>query len=367
MHKNIFSRRAFLKGLGAAGGAILLSPLRSFPVLAEKPPCPEVAGRKIRWIVPNSVGGGYDTYSRMIEPFYERALGADIFVENRPGAGGILGAKIISEAKPDGLTIGILNGSGLMAVALAGDKNVPNPEKDFTILGRIARSRHVWVTGRKSPFRTIEDVLRESEKRPIVFGTGDVGNVGFISAIFTSDFLGIDPAVIAGYSGSRKGVLAALRGDVDLVSYNFESILNQIENGDVRPLMQISYEPISSHPSLAGVPLLGSQKGMAARHASDSGRDVNEAVTDTRALSKLIGVGRLIVAPPGLDKTLSICMERVLNETLTAEDFKAAAAKAHRSLDIADGKTSREDLRVVTQAMSKFVPLIQEAIKKIRR
>ena len=370
MYKHIFLRRTFLKGLGGTvGGSLLsiLSPLGRFPLFAENSPCPKVAGKKIRWVVPHSSGGGYDTISRIIAPFYKRALGTEIFVENITGAGGIVGAKTISEAKPDGLTIGILNGSGLMALALAGDKNAPNPEKDFTILGRVARSRHVWLTGKHSPFQTIEDVLKEAEKRPMVFGIRDVGSVNFISITITSNFLGINSEVIAGYSGSRQGTLAALRGDVDIVSYNFESILAQIENGDVRPLLQISDEQISSHSSLVSVPLLGGETGLAALRAAELGRDKKEAIKGAKALSKLIGAGRLIVAPLGLDKDLSACLERELIETLNAQDFKAAAAKANRSLDIARADTAKSDLKVVTQTMNKFAPILQEAIKKARR
>lgn len=364
---NSFSRRAFIKSLGAASGSILFRPLLSFSVPAEKAPCTEVAGKRIRWIVPHATGGGYDVYSRIIAPYFGKALGTEIFVDNITGAGGIVGAKTISGAEPDGLTIGILNGSGLMVAALAEEKGVPSPEKDFTVLGRIARTRHIWATGKDSPFRTIEDILKASEKRSIVFGTRDVGSISFVSITVTSHLLGIHPEVVAGYSGSRKGVLAALRGDVDVVSYNFESVLDQIENGDIRPLLQISDEPISPHASLFRVPLLGGEKGLAARRAPMLGRNIENAVTDTSALARLIGAGRLIVAPPGMRSSLHRCLEKVLHKTLNSPDLLEAAARADRSLDIARGDTARRDLRVVTQAMGKFAPLIRNAIKEIRK
>ena len=75
----------------------------------------------------------------------------------------------------------------------------------------------------------------------------------------------------------------------------------------------------------------------------------------------------LIVAPPGLDRTLSICMVKVLGETLTSAGFRDAAAKAKRSLDIANGRKSREDLRVDTGAVVKFSPLFRNAIKGVRK
>ena len=366
MIRNKFSLVDYFNGIGFLGAVVLLILGGSFPSWADQAPCPGVAGKTVRWIVPNAVGGGYDTYSRLIAPCYGKALGADVIVENIKGAGGIVGSKAIVDSKPDGLTIGILNGSGLMVANLAGDENAPSPANDFTVLGRVVRNRHIWATGGPSPFKTIEDVLKEAEKRPIVFATRDVGSVSFVSITVGSYLLGVDHEIVPGYSGSRAGVLAALRGDVDLVSYTFESILDQIEKGDVRPLLQMTGERISPHPSLTDVPLLGGDKGLAVRQAKERGGDAKKVAAEAKALSALIGAGRLIAAPPGLQRDLSTCMENSLHETLTQPEFLAAAAKANRSLDIARGETARNDLMAVTRGMEKFGHVIKEAIRKIR-
>ena len=366
MDMNGFLLRKALSTVGYFGGVVLLSFCLSFTAWAGEASCTGIAGQKIRWVVPNSVGGGYDTYSRLIAPFYGKALGVDIFVENIKGAGGIVGSRTIKESKPDGLTIGILNGSGLMVANLAGDENAPSLTKDFTILGRIARSRHVWATGASSPFLTIEDVFKEAEKRPILFATQDLGSTSFISGIVGSHLLAMKHEIVPGYRGSGAGILAALRGEVDLVSYTFDSILDQIEKGDIRPLLQITGERISPHPSLNNVPLIGGEKGWAVRRAKKRGAEPKEAAGEAKALSALIGAGRLIAAPPGLPKDLSTCMENSLYETLSKADFQAAAAKAKRSLDLARGETARNDLQAVTRGMSKFGHVIKEAIRKIR-
>ena len=80
--------------------------------------CPGLAGERVRWIVPYSPGGGYDVYSRLLEPFYEEAIGAEIVVENRPGIGGRAGVRMIRDADPDGLTLGIVNGRAHMTIAV---------------------------------------------------------------------------------------------------------------------------------------------------------------------------------------------------------------------------------------------------------
>jgi hypothetical protein len=128
-----------------------------------------LAGQSVTWIVPNAPGGGYDTFSRLIAPFYGRALGAAMRIENRAGAGGTVGAIAIKEAAPDGTAIGILNGPGLLLAVLSGDTQTPNPATDFTILARVARSQHVWVTGAASGLKSIDDVFALAETRPVLF------------------------------------------------------------------------------------------------------------------------------------------------------------------------------------------------------
>jgi tripartite-type tricarboxylate transporter receptor subunit TctC len=211
-------------------------------------------GRTLRWIVPSAPGGGFDTYSRLIEPFYERALGAEIVVENRSGAGGIVGTTAIRQSAPDGGTVGILNGPGLMVAALSGETKVPNPATDFTILARVARSEHVWVAGAGSGLDSIAEVFAEAEKRPILIGVREVGGTAFLNIAVTTSLLGFDRRIVAGFRGNREATMAAVRGDVDLVVYTFESIRDRIQSGDLRPLLQVSDEPISADPLLEGVP-----------------------------------------------------------------------------------------------------------------
>ena len=59
--------------------------------------CAALPGRRLRWIVPNAPGGGYDTETRLLEPFLERRIAVDIVIDNQPGAGGMIGARAIAE------------------------------------------------------------------------------------------------------------------------------------------------------------------------------------------------------------------------------------------------------------------------------
>ena len=102
-----------------------------------------------------------------------------------------------------------------------------------------------------------------------------------------------------GFPGSGSTVLAAFRGEIDLVSHTFQSILSSIEAGDLKPLLQIGTERISPHKSLEGVPLLGGAGGVAAIRAAARGEDIHQARRDAQAVIDLLGAGVLAAAPLG--------------------------------------------------------------------
>jgi tripartite-type tricarboxylate transporter receptor subunit TctC len=361
------SRRESLQQLVAAIGFFLLLFLNRSPASAGEDPCCSLSGKSLTWIVPHAPGGGYDTYCRLIEPYLEHALSAHIIVKNYPGAGGLVGAQYILNAAPDGRTIGIINGAGLLAASIAGQENAPNPSEDFTILCRIARSRHVWATGKDSPFRTIEDVFAAGRERPIVFGTRDVGSLSFFNMSLTSHLLGLNIEIVPGYLSSSAGVLAAIRGEVDLVAYNFDSIRSHFERGDIRPLLQIADDRISSHPALDDVALLGGPDGVAVGRANLNRRDTTTVLSDITTLVEFIGAGRLIVAPPGMNGELSDCLEKHLTTILTDLEFQKMAGKAKLTLDIAAGDETRRQLLTVSKDLEQFLPVMKETIRKVRQ
>ena len=148
--------------------------------------CTPLAGHDVRWIVPNKPGGGQDGYSRLIQPYLERRLGVRIVIENRPDAGGIVGALAISGAAPDGRTLGLVNAPGLLTADLLPQSIAPNPATDFTVLGRITSDHLVMLTGRSSGLKNIDDLLTQAQERKIVVGVNDLGSSSFYSVPVTA-------------------------------------------------------------------------------------------------------------------------------------------------------------------------------------
>jgi tripartite-type tricarboxylate transporter receptor subunit TctC len=360
------SRRDVIKRVGAATGAMLVGGWACAPRAPAGSSCFGTTGRRLRWIVPFPPGGGFDVHARLLEPYYQQALGAAIDVENMPGAGGIVAANTLRGSRSDGLTLGLLNAPGLMVAAMTGESNAPSPAEDFTILGRVTRNRTVWVTGRHSKLRTIDDLLDRSGKTAIVFGASNAGSSNFVSMVVSAHLLGIQAEFITGFAGSRETSMAVVRGEVDLSSFTFESILERIEAQDVRPLLQTTMTRISPHASLDGIALLCGDQGIAARRAAELGRDGRQVEADAVALTRVIEAGLVVAAPPRLDGSLARCLEDRLHDALTDPSFRAAASRARRSLDVGRAAEALIELRSAASEAERFLPLVRDTIRRIR-
>jgi tripartite-type tricarboxylate transporter receptor subunit TctC len=218
-----------------------------------------------------------------------------------------------------------------------------------------------------SPLRSMKDVIEQSRARPLVFAINGVGSVAFVSASLTSHLLDLPIKIVAGYPGSRAGILAALRGEVDLITYNLESLIGSIRNGDIRPLLQISDKRLSSHRAFDDVSLLGGPDGLAAAHARCIHQDSGAAQIEAAAVASMVGAGRIVVAPPGLDRPLSACLSKTVLRVMASDDLRSVAEAANVSLDIADGETAMAEFAGLDQKIGRFIPIIQSAIERTRQ
>ncbi|MCL4844349.1 MAG: hypothetical protein KJZ79_21020 [Bryobacteraceae bacterium] len=335
---------------------------------AQESGCAALAGKTIRWIVPYGAGGSYDTYSRLIEPPLEQILRAEIIILNETGASSLVGASKIRSAPPDGRTLGFFNAPGLLAAHLLGQAHHPDPAADFTILGRLARSQKAIATRVQSPFRTLDELVDYQRKsgKPLLCGSTGLSSDNFINLAVVGHLLGLEQEFLFGHSGSREELLAALRGDVDLISLNYETIQPAVESGDLRVLLQCSDLPLSPHPALRDVPLLAGAEGAAARRATVLGRSAAEAEDEARGLMQFIGCGMVAAAPPGLPEPLRDCLRAALFAAARTPGFQDAAARSRRTLDIAAGGPAHDELIAARSSAQRFLPILRTAAGKVR-
>ena len=249
-----------------------------------------------------------------------------------------MGARAIAGARPDGSTLGILSVPGLLVASLMGETQAPDPATAFTVLGRIARSWHVWATGTSSPFSTIHAIVAASASRPLICAINEVGSAAFVSITATAALLGIDVEFVGGFSGSRNACLAAMRGDVDFVCFNFESISDLFKAGDLRPLLQVSVNRIANDRRAQQRARPWRSGWLCCRARTDAWPGQVTAVgAAADGLAMVMGGGRILVAPAGLPEAIGRCLADAVADVLSSPELTASTS---RTLDTAPAEAS---------------------------
>ena len=347
-------------------GLALVAMVAATSVTAD---CAALSGQTIRWLVPSKPGGGYDLYSRLLQPFLEQRLNTQIIIENRPEAGGIVAAIAVRDAAADGRTLGIINASGLLAASIISDNPVPGPLQDFTIIARVVSNSMFLFTGQGSGIANIRDLLQVSATRPIVVGVRDVGSSSFVAAPITASILGLNYTVVTGYIGSTARALAAMRGEVDIIIQNLDSVRRFVDTGELVPLLQIS-GPATARQALQlshQVPSLGEPGGLVQRGPAIPGAATMDAEQAAAALSVIISAGRLIVAPVGLAESTKTCLQATVLSVLQSVELQNAADQAGLTIQAADATKAREDLLTSKHLLSDFAVLVRSAIEQARQ
>jgi tripartite-type tricarboxylate transporter receptor subunit TctC len=336
------------------------------PVAAAAPACPELAGETITWVVPFGAGGGYDIYSRLIEPHLEAALGAQISVVNVEGAGGVAGTRRISEAAGDGRTLGLVNAAGLAASQLLGEGTVPSLATDLTVIATLTTGDRVWVVRSDGPIASVEDLFRIADQRAIVMPISDVGAATFVSSGVTAALLGIRHEFVAGYSGTNETASALLRDEGDVADFELSSGRANIAAGDLRPLLRPGRSPESDAVLGAEFPALTGEDGLAARRAALQGRDVAQARRQADALSGVSALGRVIVGPRDLDPALATCLQTAVWSVLNDAAVLDALAAAKRPISARDAVSTRQAIEAVVPEIEPLRQILQDEMKRLR-
>jgi tripartite-type tricarboxylate transporter receptor subunit TctC len=337
-------------------------------VTATQGACLDLEGSRIRWIVGYTPGGGYDAYSRLIEPFLERELGAEVFVDNVTGAGGIVGARTLAGSPADGRALGLFDGPALLMANRRRIANAPALGEDLIPMGRVARLHPILVTGLRSGLRTIDDLIVRARSKPIVFGiTGPVSQ-NFVNCATIADLFGFAAEFLIGYPGSAEIALAIQRGDVDAGSSDVGSTLSGIQARRLVPLLQMGHPSPRLIPELERVPQLGGDDGLAARRPElfTPVGDVGAGAVRARAdqLVRFSSLGRLVVAPRGMPDELRQCLETAVSSVLRHPGFRASASASNRPLEVASAAAVREELTDASTAFTGLLPAVERAARR---
>jgi tripartite-type tricarboxylate transporter receptor subunit TctC len=212
-------------------GAMLM--LGAQYVCAAEPVYPT---RPIRMIVPFVAGGGTDLLARLIAPRLGDALGQQIVVDNRGGAGSVLGTQILAKSLPDGYTLAMQDTAFAINPAFA-DKLPYDAERDFTFVAIIATSPSLLVTHPGLKVRTLQELITAAKNNPgkITSASAGMGSSSHLTTEMLKSAAKIDLLHVP-YKGAGAAIVDVLGGHADLSFVVPGAVMPQIQAGTLIPL-----------------------------------------------------------------------------------------------------------------------------------
>lgn len=233
-------------GLGVAA-------LGTWPVLGQAQAYP---GRPIRLIVPYPAGGPLDQVARGLAERLREPLGQPVLVENKPGAGGNIGADLVAKAAGDGYTL-LLGAVATHAINPYLYARIPyDPNRDFTPITRLAVVPNVLVMNPERAaamgLNTVRDLIAWARRNPgkLNYASGGNGSAGHLAGELFKSTLGISMVHIA-YAGAPPAQLGLIAGQTDLMFDNLASAAPQIRAGKLKAFAVTTAARSSHFPDIA--------------------------------------------------------------------------------------------------------------------
>jgi tripartite-type tricarboxylate transporter receptor subunit TctC len=216
--------------------------------------------KPIRLVVPFPPGGSLDVIARAIGQKLSEAWGQPVVIDNRPGAGGNIGADLVAKSTPDGYTI--LEGAlSTHAVNVSLYSRMPyDPIKDFAPITLVAVTPNVLVLNPSVPANSVKELIAYAKANPgkLSFGSGSNGSAGHLAGeLFKSD-AGVDMVHVP-YKGGAPAMQDLLGGQIQLMFDNLANSMQQVRAGKLKALAVTTAHRSSLVPDLptlseAGVP-----------------------------------------------------------------------------------------------------------------
>jgi len=257
----------------------------------------------VKIIIPFGPGGGSDIVGRIIGQRMQEKLGQPIVIENRPGAGGLLGNEAIANSPKDGYTLGIMTAGQIISSVMT---KAPRFDtlKAFDSVGQIATAGLVIVVRNDEPIKSVKELIDAAKASPgkLVFGSPGYGATQHLATELFKQVAGVNMLHVQ-YRTSPEAFTGLLGKQVDVLIETVSALLGPIQGGQVRAIAVTGKDRF---PALPDLPT-----------AMESGAMPNYDVTTWYALFAPHGTPKPVIAK--LNSTLSdILKEPAIRERLTA-------------------------------------------------
>ncbi|ETR78774.1 MFS transporter [Afipia sp. P52-10] len=283
-----------MKYLALLTGAVMSLAIAA-PAAAQDYP-----NRTINWVVPFGTGGVTDSTGRIVAKAMSQITGQSVLVDNRPGAGGIVGTEYVASAKPDGYTI-LYASSGPMGVnpSLYKDKLSYDPLKSFIPVQTLSQAHMLIVVSPATPFKTLPELIEYAKKNPgkLNFGSPGQGTAQHLSAELLQTEAGIKMTHVP-YRAGASQMADLMSGVIDL-AFEYPTVVRPyIEAGKMRAIAMNGSKRFKGFPDVPSIAELGYP------NAQNSGWSAVAvpAGTPTEVVNKLASIVQQALRDPAVTK-----------------------------------------------------------------
>ena len=292
---------------GVIGGAAFAQAPAATPDAAAVP-AGDWPSRPIRMVIPFPAGGATDLLGRTIAQGLGTELGQPVIVENRPGAGGTIGAQAIATAPPDGYHL-LMATSSTHSIGPVLNPKIPyDAFRDFTPIASVAEAPSVLVVGRDSPAKTAPELVELLKRQPgkLNFGSSGIGTYPHLAGEMFKWRAGNLFVVHIPYRGTGLVMTDLVSGQVAWLMDSIVSAQSHIKDGKIRPLAVSGRQRSSTLPDVPTFDEVGI-----------SGMD----------FTNWFGVFGPAGLPEPLVARLNAALNRVVGQSATVERFRGLGAE----------------------------------------
>lgn len=240
---------------------------RPFPVLAlmalafiaPAAGAQDFPNKPIHIVVPFAPGGGTDVLTRILAQQVSEEFKQQVVVDNKPGAGGVLGAGIVVKAPADGYTLYVSSTATAMMPSLY--KNLGfDPIADFAPIALIGTSPFILIASNSLPARTLPEMIALAKAKPgaLSYGSAGIGSVNHVTMELFKAMAGVNILHVP-YKGSSAALADVIGGQVSMMMDTVISATQQVKSGTVRALASTGAERSPLSPDLPTISELGSK------------------------------------------------------------------------------------------------------------
>lgn len=191
--------------------------------------------RAVRMLMPNAVGSSNDTLGRLLSVKLAEVLGQPVYVENQPGAGGMIGMEMAKKAAPDGYTIVSASSAGMSIAPNLYERLAYDPLNDFQFISLYAVLPNLLVVTPALPIKTVQDLIEYSKSHPgqVNMASAGPGSQSHLAGI-KLQMMGNFSSVHIPYKGGGGSVVSVMTGETQWTITPVSSVIGHVRSGKLR-------------------------------------------------------------------------------------------------------------------------------------